>query len=1341
MKKETKAGNHRGILLSLVIFGLVAALIILPNQFRSKAGSQIKAGKGLVPKTVSHDEKIDYYDIRLDKNADTIESLRKYRESSNKDASAVADVRENFVRGEESLRQKVPTLKINYNDDIQVPEVIAPDVWRGRHFLTAPSGAKHSEILRNFIKDNTNLIGVNTNQADSLKVTADYTNPDGNLSYAHLEQFINDIPVFRGEIKAGFTKNGEMFRIINNLAPGMEYGSLSTDFRDPLDAVKAAAGHINNDLGKLDLNLNNADSDNLRTVFGTGDWATTAEKMYFPTEPGVAVPAWRVLIWQPVNAYYVIVDAASGTMLWRKNITDDQTQPATYNVYANANSLIDVADSPAPITPGPIDPSIGTQGVQTGRVNRTLIGNEAPNQGMNNLGWITDGANITDGNNVEAGVDLGAPNGVDAPVMGTNRVFNFNYNPPPGMPAPPDPITSQASRDGGVTQLFYTVNRYHDVMYQFGFTEAARNFQNDNFGRGGAGADRVSAEAQDSSGTDNANFATPADGGRGRMQMYRFTQTPNRDGSLDTDIVVHEFTHGLSNRLIGNGTGVAGARGMGEGWSDWYAMALQSEPTDPINGIYSTGAYATFQAFGLGSTNTYYGIRRFPYAVRAFTGGANNRPHNPLTFGDLNTPCVINDGAFPAAFSGSCTEVHNAGEIWASLLWEVRARFITRLGGAAGNSKTIQLVTDGMKLSPTSGLNMQTARDAIIAAAQASAAAPEAGLDVVDVREGFRIRGMGFSASDNGTTAVEAFDTPNVVMSNPFAVSDSTGNNNGVPEPGESVLLSVAITNTTGATVNSVVANVNGGTNVSYGNIADGATVTMQIPFTIPANAPCGSTQMVTINISSASGAQTPQMRSFILGSPVGTVQNFDGVTVPALPAGWTTTQDVGTAITWATTNTGPSSAPNSAFANDPGTVNMSSLVSPNVPVSSTSAQLRFKNKYVTEASTTAGVGFDGMVLEISVGGGAFQDILASGGTFASGGYNATISSTFSSPIGGRMAWSGTSVGGYIDTVVNIPASANGQNVQFRWRMASDSSVTGTGVNVDDVQIVSSFNCAPVNPAPIKSRADFDGDGRTDLSVFRPSEGNWYLNRSTAGFSVINWGSMNDVLVPGDYDGDGKADTAVFRASNTVGTPDFLILNSMTNTISGVEWGVPNDVPVVADYDNDGKADAAVYRPSTGTWFILNSNGGTTTNTYGLAGDIPVVGDFVGDDAADLTVYRNGTWYTRLSGGGSAIRTFGVAGDTLVPADYDGDNNDDLAVFRSSEGRWYIYNSSTGMITSTLFGISSDVPVPGDYDGDGRDDLAVYRNGTWYVNGSTSGSSVSSFGVMSDRPIPKQYIP
>ncbi|MEP7212046.1 MAG: M36 family metallopeptidase [Acidobacteriota bacterium] len=1349
MQNSTKPEARLGLLVSLVVLGLAVALVVLPNQFRSEAVNQ-KTGDGLFTRTTATDDRFPNYDIRWEKTLATVDYMESARQSINSSAAAVADVRDGFVRGEESLRSRYNEVQFEYNTDMRIPEVISPDVWKDLQYLSPASGTKRSEVLRSFVKENNDLVGVSDQQADSLRVTADYTNPDGDKSFAHLEQTINGIPVFRGEIKAGFTKSGQIIRVINNLAPGLDYGSLSGDFGDAAAAVKFAAANIDHQLKAEENAPNAAESTDLKTVFGSGDWATTAEKMYFPTEPGVAVPAYRVLIWEPVNAYYVIVDAHNGTMLWRKNISNDQAASATYNVYNNTNSYILSADSPAPLSPGPINPGLGTQGVNGTRTNVTLIGNEGTSS-FNNSGWILDANNSTDGNAVEAGVDRVSPNGVDAPMAGDNacpgvgcRTFSSpTWNPPPGAPAPGDePLTANAQR-GAVIQMFYVMNRYHDELYKRGFTEQAFNFQNDNFGRGGTGADRVSAEGQDSSGTDNANFSTPADGGRGRMQMYLWTgPTPDYDGTADAEVIIHEVTHGTSNRLHGNSSGLNTnmSGGMGEGWGDFYGYTMLAEPTDPINGVYTTGGYATYLISAGFTGNYYYGIRRFPRAPITFLG-TNGKPHNPFTFKYINAGCAaLTDGtqsAFPRGPIGvaQCDQVHNLGEIWSSMLWEVRNRMVARLGFAAGTTKVLQVVTDGMKLAPIGPTFIQE-RNAIIAAAQSLSSA-----DAQDVREGFRVRGMGYSAniiSASPANVVEAFDFPNAAIGSPINVTDGApgGDNDGFPEPGETVQLSIPVTNNTGGPVTNIVVTATGGGVANYGTLADGQTATMSIPYAISAGAACGSTVDVTLTLTSNIGPQTPVVKSFVLGSPNGTVQNFDGVVAPALPAGWTTTQDNGTGITWTTTTTGPSSAPNSAFANDPAAVNLSSLVSPSVAISSTTAQVKFKNKYITENT------FDGAVLEISIAGGAWQDILAAGGTFVSGGYNGTLSTSFSNPLGGRAAWTGTSAGGYINSVANLPAAANGQNVQLRWRMASDVSVASTGINVDDVEIISGYNCGGVTPPPAKSRADFDGDGKTDVSVFRPSDGNWYLNRSTAGFTSVHWGSAGDVLVPGDYDNDGKADTAIFRANDA--GPDYYILNSNGFTVSAVSWGTTGDVAAAGgDYDGDGKADVAVFRPSTGYWYILKSAGGSSADNFGTAGDQPVVMDPDGDGKANIGVFRpsNNTWYiVRSTGVGFDAYVFGAAGDKAVPADYDGDGKDDVAVFRPSTGQWIILKS-TGGVQITVWGQNGDVAAPGDYDGDGKDDQAVFRGGTWYINRSTGGLAVANFGLATDKPIPAAYIP
>ncbi|MCY7374833.1 MAG: VCBS repeat-containing protein [Pyrinomonadaceae bacterium] len=269
-----------------------------------------------------------------------------------------------------------------------------------------------------------------------------------------------------------------------------------------------------------------------------------------------------------------------------------------------------------------------------------------------------------------------------------------------------------------------------------------------------------------------------------------------------------------------------------------------------------------------------------------------------------------------------------------------------------------------------------------------------------------------------------------------------------------------------------------------------------------------------------------------------------------------------------------------------------------------------------------------------------------------------------------------------------------------------------------------------------KTRADFDGDGRTDLSVFRSSNGIWYFNRSTAGFGGIQFGQAGDVIVPGDYDNDNRADTAVRRGQI------WYILNSSNLTVTQLQFGLESDIPVPADYDSDGDTDIAVFRPSNGTWYTSTS----PANNYGAvqfgqSGDVPTPGDYDGDGRTDLAVYRNGTWFLNQTTAGRRAVIFGFASDLPVPADYDGDGRDDIAVFRPSNGFWYSLRSADNTVSSVRFGQSGDVPVPGDYDGDGRDDQAVFRGGTWFLNRSTAGQLAVQFGASSDKPVPNAYLP
>jgi uncharacterized delta-60 repeat protein len=272
---------------------------------------------------------------------------------------------------------------------------------------------------------------------------------------------------------------------------------------------------------------------------------------------------------------------------------------------------------------------------------------------------------------------------------------------------------------------------------------------------------------------------------------------------------------------------------------------------------------------------------------------------------------------------------------------------------------------------------------------------------------------------------------------------------------------------------------------------------------------------------------------------------------------------------------------------------------------------------------------------------------------------------------------------------------------------------------------------------------DFDGDRKSDVSIFRAGAGEWWINRSSTSLtSAVQFGISTDKIVPADFTGDGKTDIAVWRSA----TGEWFVLRSEDGSFYSIPFGTAGDVAAPADFDADGKADLAVFRPGSGTWYINKSAGGTDIISFGQAGDVPVVGDYDGDGAADITIFRpsNGSWwYLRSSDKQFRVFSFGVSTDKPVPGDYTGDGKADIAVFRPVTGEWFFQRSEDNSYYSVPFGANGDIPSPGDYDGDGKFDTAVFRpsGATWYINRSNAGLLITSFGLGSDKPVPSAFVP
>ena len=761
------------------------------------------------------------YDIRLHDRA-ALERLIQSAAPRNVPgvAQAAGDRRRAMREALEKLRTRIPGLQAQFSPISGSAEVVRTSVGT---LTPRATGRSARDVAFGFLRDNAAVYGLSDEQAARLEFLGESVSRRSGLRMVRLRQTVHGLPVFQSETRAIVDRDGRLVRTIGRLVPGVETSRVPVSHRIPVQAgLKAALASVGIEAEAARMIVVGAAADGREAEIlpGVAEVRRTVKTrlVHFPLAPGVLTPAWsQVLFVEGPEDWYILVDARTGDLLYRKNIqASASTQQARFSVYTQGSGR--PADSPAPASPNSVAPGAGTQFPELSRTIESMLSIQDPSASPD--GWIPDDGTATTGNNVDAYLDR---DGDDLPDTGTldsngrpvgnpdasgrNRDFlgvaprDYTYSPSPtaGNPDAGDDPSAPGYQRGVVTNLFYIANYFHDRLYDLGFDEAAGNFQANNFGLGGAGGDPLLAEAQQaaSSGSgNNANISVPPDGQSAMMRMFLWTSpSPTRDGSLDAEIVLHELTHGLSNRLIGDAAGLnwVPGGGMGEGWSDFYALSLlNGGPADAPGGRYAAGAYVTYGLFGTYLDNYVYGVRRFPYTT--------DNSVNPLTWADADDITDNMSGGLapsPVGFEANgAAEVHNIGEIWALTLWEVRSRIIAAGGGdvAGGNETTLQIVTDALKMTPVDPSFTQ-ARDAILDADCAGNACA----NEESVWGGFADRGLGYRAEASLGIAThvgvrESFSAPYLDVAG-VTVDDSVGDGNGFPDPGETVSITVQLLN------------------------------------------------------------------------------------------------------------------------------------------------------------------------------------------------------------------------------------------------------------------------------------------------------------------------------------------------------------------------------------------------------------------------------------------------------------------------------------------------------------------------------------------------------------------
>ncbi|MBM3999217.1 MAG: hypothetical protein FJ297_06700 [Planctomycetes bacterium] len=618
--------------------------------------------------------------------------------------------------------------------------------------LSDPTEGAPVDVAAEFLTASPNVIGLASFDAADFTVSSVVPSAKSGVQTVHWNQMANGLAIRYATVAVGVAADGRILTtggspFDGEIPEGAPVPALSVE-----DAMTRLAGSFGWSLDEAP-GVIRQDSDAARsTVLTPGSVAMapiTAQLEYLPIGDDLDL-TWRINV-QTIDTnhwYDISVSAMDGSVL----DVADWMSSAQYEVYAAPKE-------------SPYD------GGRTIEVNPNSL-SASPYGWHDTNGAVGAESTLTVGNNVVAYADRDGDNAPDAgsqPDGGAGLDFTGALVP---INFALEPI---GYRNAAVVNLFYWNNFIHDALYAYGFNEASGNFQTNNYGNGGLGGDAVNAEAQDKADLgfrNNANFATPPDGSKPRMQMYIWNgATPELDGDLDSEIIIHEYAHGLSNRLTGgpadsNALNAPESGSMGEGWSDFVAVMLTQQATDAAN----TGRGIV--NYSLNQPDAATGLRSHAYTY--------NMAINPLTYADVPFRSVP----------------HAVGVVWASMLWDLNWALIEgsaldpaigtaglgfdadTVNGNGGNNLALQLVIDAMKLQPANPTFVQ-ARDAILAADQAQTGGQYQGT----IWQVFARRGLGQSAdAGSAWSTADGTAATNFPLIITGAAAGGNGANNGTAD-------------------------------------------------------------------------------------------------------------------------------------------------------------------------------------------------------------------------------------------------------------------------------------------------------------------------------------------------------------------------------------------------------------------------------------------------------------------------------------------------------------------------------------------------------------------------------